>query len=51
MSIFKTPAPAKAERDGGSVTPMSGDRTAPIVPDPMGDIRHAPNADSRGGKP
>ena len=51
MSIFRTPAPAKAAREGGSVTPMSGPQyetqPKPVNPDPTGDVKHAPNAGSK----
>lgn len=44
MSVFRTPAPAKAERNGGSVTPMSGPVVQPMPQDPPGNVQHAPNA-------
>ena len=51
MSIFRTEAPQKAVRNGGSVTPMSGPQyetqPKPVNPAPPGDIKHAPNAGSK----
>ena len=44
MSIFQTPAPAKPEREGGSVTPMSGNKNPLPVADPMPSVRHVPNS-------
>jgi hypothetical protein len=43
MSIFKTPAPDKAVRNGGSVTPMSGPVVRSPPQDPPGGIKHAPS--------
>jgi hypothetical protein len=41
MSIWKTPAPSKAEREGQSVTPMTGPQT-PVPGSGPGNIRHTP---------
>jgi hypothetical protein len=48
-SIFETPAPQKATREGPAVTPMSGPQQPVIQPDPPGNIRHVPNSDQRSG--
>jgi hypothetical protein len=46
-SIFTERMPAKPGPESTSVTPMTGRTDKPIVPDPMGSVRHVPNADKK----
>ncbi len=48
-SIFQTPAPPKATREGPAVTPMSGPQDKPTYSDPPGNVRHVPTPQERKG--
>lgn len=50
-SIFQTPAPTKATREGPAVTPMSGPQDKPTYSDPPGNIQHVPMPEERRGVP
>jgi len=50
MSIFQTPAPSKATKEGQSVSSLTGRKDPPPTQDRGVSVKHMPNADARGAK-
>jgi hypothetical protein len=50
MSIFQTPAPTKAPKEGQAVGALTGRKDPPPTSDSGVSVRHVPNADSRTGR-
>jgi len=50
MSIFHTPAPTKAPREGQAVGALTGRKDPIPSQDRAVDVRHVPNADERMGR-
>ncbi len=49
MSIFQTPSPGKATRNGQAVGVNSGHKDPPPTADRAVSVKHVPNADGKKG--